>query len=507
MASKTILSCTLSLLLLSCNATKEVELEDALLFPVENYTTETLIVNTGQGEKTVMCKVFRHLPYVAKPIDTAYQSLDVLVPLEIAGEAVDAEKAPILFDIRVGGYISVNNAKGNVPGAPMFPGAPPHRERDTVETSNASDRSRLSADNLPERVSLALAAGFVVVTPGCRGRDNQAADGTYYGKAPAAILDLKAAVRYLRHNQGIMPGNTDKIISVGCSAGGALSALLGTSGNSPLYHTYLQEMGAANVSDQIFACAAYSPITDLENADIAYEWMYGDVPTRSGLVDADLSMQLEKEYAAYQASLNLPGKDDFGILTADNYEAYLLKYYLKPAAAQFLLGILESERKAYLAENAWITWENNTVDFTFSDYNQRVGRMKGLPAFDDLAKRAPEPILFGDKTTNARHFTNFSLRQETGDAGVVISEDLQHTLHLMNAMYFAIQQNEGCAPNWWLRNGTSDNHTSQTVMINLATALESQGKSVDAGLFWDARHCQDEDPEGFIKWIQTITQF
>jgi len=102
---------------------------------------------------------------------------------------------------------------------------------------------------------------------GCRGRDNKAADGTYYGKAPAAIVDLKAAVRYLRHNKGVMPGNTDKIISVGCSAGGALSALLGASGNSPLYDSYFKEIGAADAADHIFASACYSPITDLEHAD------------------------------------------------------------------------------------------------------------------------------------------------------------------------------------------------------------------------------------------------
>ena len=79
---------------------------------------------------------------------------------------------------------------------------------------------------------LALAAGYVVVSPGCRGRDNKAADGTWYGKAPAAIVDLKAAVRYIRHNQGVIPGNVNRIFSTGVSAGGALSALLGSSGNS-----------------------------------------------------------------------------------------------------------------------------------------------------------------------------------------------------------------------------------------------------------------------------------
>ena len=62
---------------------------------------------------------------------------------------------------------------------------------------------------------------------GTRGRTTQAADGTYTGKAPGLIVDMKAAVRYLRHNAGKLPGDTEKIISNGTSAGGALSTLIG----------------------------------------------------------------------------------------------------------------------------------------------------------------------------------------------------------------------------------------------------------------------------------------
>ena len=37
--------------------------------------------------------------------------------------------------------------------------------------------------------------GYVVAAPGARGRTNQDGAGKYVGKAPAAIVDLKAAVR------------------------------------------------------------------------------------------------------------------------------------------------------------------------------------------------------------------------------------------------------------------------------------------------------------------------
>ena len=82
------------------------------------------------------------------------------------------------------------------------------------------------------RGDLALAAGYVVIAPGCRGWDNCSPDRKYYGKAPAAIVDLKSAIRYIRHNKRKIPGNNEHIISVGCSAGGALSALLGASANN-----------------------------------------------------------------------------------------------------------------------------------------------------------------------------------------------------------------------------------------------------------------------------------
>lgn len=77
----------------------------------------------------------------------------------------------------------------------------------------------------------------------------------------------------------------------------------------------------------------------------------------------------------------------------------------------------------------------------------------------------------------------------------------------MNPMYFLGHGSNGVAGFWWLRNGTRDNHTSQTVMVNLATSLENLGKSVDAWVFWDGGHCADDDPEGLIAWIQDISGY
>lgn len=454
-----------------------------LRFPADTFTTETVPVKTSKGEVSVRYRAYRHIPYVAHPIDKDFQSLDVRVPIAIDGAPVDAAHAPILLVIGVGGYLSSSNAPRSGPPRAAGPGA----------VSRNSD--------------LALAAGYVVVLPGARGRDNRAADGTYYGKAPAAIVDLKAAVRYLRHNAGILPGNTGWIVSTGVSAGGALSALLGASGNSRLYEDDLRKLGAADAPDTIFASADFCPIADLEHADMAYEWMWGPFPSASGLQNQQLSAELAAAFAAYQSSLQLQGSGGFGPLTAENYAAYLLRTYLHPAATRFLRAMNDDDRRAYLTRNPWITWSGNTAAFTFDDFRKHVGRMKGLPAFDDFAMRRPEPNEFGDATTDSRHFTTFSLRHATGDPNAQLAAGLPALLNLMNPMYFIGRNHPGIANHWWIRVGASDAHTALTVVGNLAASLENRGKDVNALMYWDAGHGADLDAEDFIAWIARITGY
>jgi hypothetical protein len=75
---------------------------------------------------------------------------------------------------------------------------------------------------------------------------------------------------------------------------------------------------------------------------------------------------------------------------------------------------------------------------------------------------------------------------------------------MMNALPFIAGDNPGCAGHWWLRQGSSDNHTSLTVFANLAASLENCGENVNALLYWDAGHGANEDPEDFIAWIGRI---
>ena len=528
--------------------THTASVTDPLQFPVYDYTERIVRVTSSSGEKEVTYRLYQHITYVKNPVDADYQSMNVKVPIKIDDKDIDAANSPILFVISVGGYLSSKNLSdgmggppddsmggppgggmggppgggfggpstgrmGGPPGGGMGEppsgggrGGPPGDRKDGPPTGEM-DGPPGGDRGMTRNSDLALAMGYVVVEPGCRGRDNQAEDGSYYGKAPAAIVDLKAAVRYIRHNDDLIAGNANWIISTGSSAGGALSALLGASGDSGLYDAYFEELGAANESDRIYASADFCPITDLEHADMAYEWMYGSTPIKGNLVDQDLSQQLKNAFVEYQAFLKLEGQNGFGLLTADNYAEYLVQTYLIPSANKFLLALKDQKRQAYLAENRWIAWSENSAAFTFEDYVEHVGRMKNLPAFDAFDLSSAETILFGDATTNARHFTNFSLRESSGDQNAELDDELKTVVNLMNPMYFISQAYSGCADYWWIRHGASDNDTALPVITNLATSLENSGKSVNALLYWDAGHGADEDPEDFIAWIAQITGY
>ena len=226
---------------------------DALSIDPGRYTAQTVTVNG----RAFALRAFEGLPVVRRPVASEYQAINLYVPeAYFHGGTVGrytASTAPIFLPNQIGGYMPA------VPGSPHVRMGPPLPVGQSMP---------------PSAMAVALTRGFVVASPGARGRTLRATDGRWIGKAPAAIVDLKAAVRWLRHNAGRLPGDTERIISNGTSAGGALSALLGASGNSEDYEAELQNLGAAAQRDDIFAVSSYCPITNLEHADAAYEWQF-----------------------------------------------------------------------------------------------------------------------------------------------------------------------------------------------------------------------------------------
>jgi len=363
--------------------------------------------------------------------------------------------------------------------------------------------------------NLALSLGFVCVNPGCRGRncewedgDPRAAAGKYFGKAPAAMVDLKAAVRYLRHNAGLIPGNMERIVTHGGSAGGGLSCLIAASGNSPLYDPYLKAIGAAEQRDDVFASASFSPVMNLDNGDCAYEFEWSHVPYAGGpfsrvephLVDQAMADEQKAIYRAYLEELKLVGHGDWGVLTMDNMADYIMEEYLLAEAKRFMDKKSPAEQAEYLRKNPWLKAEGENYTFTFADFATHAGREKDLPAFDEFPLNNAETLVFGSATENARHFTDFALRHATGDPEAKVDAELKAICDMFNPMWHVMNDAPSIAPHWWIRHGGVDGATSVPTVLNLATALENKGKDVNARIIWDGGHCEDDDPEGLIQW-------
>ncbi len=201
-----------------------------------------------------------------------------------------------------------------------------------------------------DQVSSYTDAGLIYVYAGCRGRD---------AGAPAGVTDLKAAIRYIRYNEDLLPGNTERIFSFGMSGGGAQSALLGATGDSDLYTPYLKAIGAVDgVSDAVAGSMCWCPITCLDTASEAYEWNLG--MTRTGLATEmqTLSDEMAEDFALYINELGL--KDEKGnplTLTASQegiYQAGSYYDYIKSTIETSLNHFLEDKTFPYtVSENGF----------------------------------------------------------------------------------------------------------------------------------------------------------
>ncbi|MBQ2677472.1 MAG: esterase [Firmicutes bacterium] len=194
-------------------------------------------------------------------------------------------------------------------------------------------------------ISSYIEEGYIYLDAGCRGRDNgENSDGSSYdGGAPWGATDLKAAIRCYRYNSDSLPGDSEKIFTFGMSGGGAQSAIMGASGDNSLYFDYLEAIGAAMktddgeyISDAVYGSMCWCPITNLDTADEAYEWMMGQYSSSgtraSSTWTSALSDDLAEAYASYINDLKLTDEDgntltleesDKGIYNSGTYYEYL----------------------------------------------------------------------------------------------------------------------------------------------------------------------------------------
>lgn len=457
-----------------------------LVFHPDRYVSQRLTVDG----KVIRIRAYENIVDVAHPVDTAYEKINIYIPEEyFEGRSVNgytAATAPIFYPNMVGGYMAAGPATALASGRGGFPGGPP-------------PGGPGGPGNRAYAIALALARGYVVASAGARGRTTRDSSGIYTGKAPADIVDLKAGIRYLKYNDSRMPGDANKIVSNGTSAGGALSVLLGATGDNPDYELYLNALGAADASDDIFAVSAYCPITDLDHADMAYEWQFSGI-SDNGLSAAQIrvSKQLKQQFPTYLNSLHLTGKDgSLLVLDGDGNGSFreLVKSYVLVSAQKALAAGKDLSKLSWLKIN-----DGRVSDLDFDAYVRYLQRMKTPPAFDALDVSAGGNQLFGSDRTDRQHFTDFSsqhstVKASTADAIVV---------RMMNPMYYIGHTQTTTARHWRIRHGTKDNDTSLAIPVILATYLQNKGFDADLELPWDRPHSGDYDLDELFRWIDGI---
>ncbi len=488
-------------------------------FNPDNYTEKVIVKN----KKEYKIRAYENIVYVANPVDTAYQKMNIYIPEEyfqkkkLKGHTKDT--APIFFTNAIGGYKSA------------FPLTLECKKKETKKQKSTKENTTEATPPNPDKdrtaaMTEALSRGYIVVSPGARGSALKNEKNVNIGKAPAGIVDLKAAICYLRYNKNI-PGDKERIIANGTSAGGAMSALLGASGNNSDYAPYLEALGAANAPDHILAVSAYCPITDLNHSDGAYEWQFYGVNSYMPRMrhqnqqhhrgnnetsykpdkkiakeltpdQINTSSQLKALFPIYVNTLEL--KDDSGnILTLDengngNFKEYVLSFLISSATKAIKDG-------KSVAEVPWIQMTGNAVTgIDFSQYAQSIKRMKTPPAFDAFNLSTPENQLFGTDAIKAQHFTPFSY-DNSPDGGTLAQSKI---IKMMNPMNYILTRKSNTSKYWHIRYGALDNNTSLAMEVILATYLKNKGYDVNFAIAWDRTHEGDYDLDELFKWIEEI---
>jgi hypothetical protein len=416
------------------------------------------------------------------------------------------------------------------------------------------DGSAFVSTSDTDNTGAALKAGYIVINAGTRSRGIKAADGSWAGKAPAVVVDAKAAIRYLRLNDAVMPGSAERIVITGTSGGGGLSVAVAASGNSPDYYPYLAEIGAAGIDangrstirDDIFATVAYCPITDLGHADIAYEWQYNAVRTDKNTSGGQYpprmqsaSAALAAAYPTYLASLRLKLKDGTP-LTADKMSGAIVAIVKKEAEAVMAKGtavpaigeefVLTGGRGGAVSlRNDWLTVEGGKVkNIDYENYLEFVTSataLKTVPAFDPTANTgnkglSGESSLFGPASVEYSNFEEYAWNNnevpgdgsgpdDTGKKWDAYIADPATTLddqvRMVSPMTY-LNSSADRAPYWYVRHGMVDRDTSFAVEVALYYAMLKDRSIKDANfkLAWMRPHSGNYDVQEAYAWLAGV---
>ncbi len=512
---------------------------------------------------TVDCYEIEGVQFCTNVVDEDIQYMNIWIPQEYVND-----DGTFNYDVEVNGYngetapiIFRNNCSG------WFSSNPENDDENSIGLNDYMEN------------------GYIYVACGARSRNanNGEEEGSYesWGKAPSPIVDLKAGIRFLKANADAIPGDVDHIISIGGSGAGEMSSVIGATGDMEDYFPYLVEIGAAgitydeasdtytnSISDAVYACMAYYPITDMDNADIAYAWMRvnsGETSFRDqDFTEFQLALQEDEAYAFidYINGLGLTDADGNALeltdLRAGSYYDAILNN-MSNALNLYVAELSEEEEESYIGllmdtntdDETWIV-QNDDGSYAVTDLDGFIhnfgnggdpesigevfGRNKNIPGFDTLNMDA-ENNAFGYDDQVAVHYSatvaqvmqdnydkylDLMTDEEKEEVDLYIEEALTgdeasyigEQTYLMNTMEMLFDIADGnadaeIAEHWRIRSGTADQHTAFTVGYNLSLAVEANDVDCDYSLVWAMVH--GDEIEGtstgtFVEWVNDLMQ-
>jgi len=528
------------------------ETDDPLALP--NEPTTLINLKTEDG-KDISVLAWENICYVEKPMEIKFHfppipnvpEINTTQLLNIYVPANSSDKSPIVLFVDNGGWFT--NTK------PII-----LKDGDVLPSNN----------NKKAAIGEALKAGYLVVTYSCRGRNDSPIDGEYLGHSPATMTDTKAVIRYLRYNDELLPGDSDKVVVTGTSGGGALTSILAASGDSPDYYPSLYEIGAAGmtsesvstISDAVFAAIAYCPITDLPNADKAYEWVYGPVreaysndgltlervnpspnamgaPTSTDQVYGESVLAASKELAAdyinYFNGLNLKDEEGNQLKADDNsFKNALTALVEKGVEKEFTSDYPSEDKAPAQGDYHWLTIEGEKADIDWDEFLYWIGTektgLKTAPAFSNKGTPNQHPALNEDNIFGARDqaYSPFEFwswnnhiaeginvgRNNTGldwdsylktEQGKFLELQMKQT----NPIPYLLSDEEGnSAPYWYVRHGIIDRDTSFAVNATLYYSLinDDSIEDVNFNFSWLKPHSGDYDVPEAYAWLAEIME-
>ena len=386
------------------------------------------------------------LTYCKTPATTTYESLAIFVP----GDYFTAEKNGETYTCTVNEKAVVGNFTPAT--APILM---------PINTGGLAAQASPTAYGY-EGLAPYLEAGCIYVYAGFRGRSagydtSTGSNELFAGGSPWPVVDLKAAVRYLRYNAQCLPCDASRVFVFGFAGGGGASAVLGASGDAALFEPYLAEIGAIthdaegnDISDAIAGSASWCPSTSFDVADAAYEWCQGqyasDATRAEGTWTAQLSHDLAESYALWVNEMDLRDADDVQ-LTLDETETGV---YSMGSYATFMLSEIDEAATHFV--------QNTSFPYTYTPQYLDDPTFPGDPNLAatraaDAAQVPASPSAPADGTGEGEVGAQEGAESQ-GLAGVA---QVQSTIYDSAQNYFAALN----ASSWWI----NYNHRSASVSV------------------------------------------